>query len=470
MRTFFTSFLLLVSLVFRTDAAAFDTNPAWEELNNEALTLNQEGSYDRAIVAGKKALRIAEQEKERNPIRIATSLNNLAMIYCNQGRYLIAKPLYKRALEMMKKALGPNHPEVGTILNNLATLYDDQEEFAQAEPLYKRAATIMENALGPEHPEVATLLNNLGAMYRSMGQYEKAEPLLKRSLAIREKAFDLRHPDVAASLENLADLYRKTGRDKEAEALETRIASMYHSPESAPPETEEEILLHGSISISELKSKPSPNSETGNSFPPSPAPVSRPSDSIDLPVLSVGDCYVFDVENVSDSKLNYTLIRTITAIDGSRITVETHNEQYFRKRKTFYDLNLGYLGSESADKDVISFSPPLKYFDFPLTVGKKWTAASVETAQKTGRKRYFTIHGTIEGWEKVKVPAGEFDALKIILKTDIKDGDTVSTGTDISWYVPSLHRSVRTELIGRDAASGKEEKKILRLTSYHIRP
>lgn len=467
MKTIFTSFLLL-SLLIRTDAAALDTNPTWEALNNEVLSLNQEGSYDRAIAAGKKALRAAEQEKEGNHIRVATSLNNLAMIYCNQGRTIIAKPLYKRSLEIMKKALGPEHPDVATILNNLATLYDDQGEVDRAEPLYNRALSIMEKAGGPDHPEVATILNNLGAMYRSGGQYEKAEPVLKRSLAIREKALDPGHPDIAASLENLADLYRKTGRQKAAEEMETRIASSHHLPESENPETEADGPLPDSPAAADLKSPPSPEIAAESLSSQPPAPVSESSESIDPPAVSVGDCYTFEVENASDSKLNYTLTRRVTAIERNRITVETHNDKYIRKRNTFYDLDLGYLGSESADKDPVSFSPALKYFDFPLTVGKKWTASSVETTRKTGRKRHFTLRGAIEGWEKINVPAGEFEALKIIIKTEIKDGNNVSSGTDISWYVPQLHRSVQTELTGPDATGGKEEKKILRLTSYHV--
>jgi hypothetical protein len=93
---------------------------------------------------------------------------------------------------------------------------------------------------------------------------------------------------------------------------------------------------------------------------------------------------------------------------------------------------------------------------------------SIETDKKTGRQRQHTIIGIVEGWEKVVVPAGEFEALKIVLKTEVKDGDKVSPGTDASWYVPALRRSVKSELIGLDVSTGLEEKKTVRLLSYHI--
>ena len=63
---------------------------------------------------------------------------------------------------------------------------------------------------------------------------------------------------------------------------------------------------------------------------------------------------------------------------------------------------------------------------------------------------------------------GEFEALKIVLKTEVKDGDKVSPGSDVSWYVPALRRSVKSELSGLDVSTGIVEKKIIRLLSYHV--
>ena len=189
--------------------------------------------------------------------------------------------------------------------------------------------------------------------------------------------------------------------------------------------------------------------------------------SVDAPTVMVGDSYTFEVENTSDTKLSYVATREVTAIDGNRMTIVTTNAKSGRKRTTYYDRTWGYLGSGTGDNDGVSFSPALKYLDFPLSVGKKWTMQSTETDKKTGHQRQHTINGTVEGWEKVQVPAGEFEALKIVLKTEVKDGDKVSPGTDVSWYVPALWRSVKSELTGLDVSTEVEEKKIIRLLSYH---
>ena len=200
----------------------------------------------------------------------------------------------------------------------------------------------------------------------------------------------------------------------------------------------------------------SPTSVTSNTIISSDAATGKP---VDAPTIMVGDSYTFEVENSSDSKLSYTATREVAAIDENRMTIVTTNAKSTRKRTTYYDRTWSYLGSGTSDKDGVSFSPALKYLDFPLSVGKKWTSQSIETNKKSGQQRLHTISGTVEGWEKVQVPAGDFDALKIVLKTEVKDGDVVSPGSDISWYVPALRRSVKSEMFGIDVSTGREEKK-----------
>ena len=199
-----------------------------------------------------------------------------------------------------------------------------------------------------------------------------------------------------------------------------------------------------------------------------PPSVAATGKMVDAPTIMVGDSYTYETENISNSKLSYVATREVTAIEGNRLSVVTTNAKSGSKRINYYDRTWGYLGSGSSENDGVSFSPALKYLDFPLSVGKKWTAQSTETDKKTGHQRQHTINGMVDGWEKVQVPAGEYIALKIVLKTEVKDADKVSPGTDDSWYVPALHRSVKSELTGLDVSTGREEKRIARLLSYHV--
>ena len=65
----------------------------WKTLNDEVKSVHRQGSYDRAVVAAKEALQVAEQ------------------------------------------ALGPDHPDMAASLNNLAELHSAKGDYAQAEPL-----------------------------------------------------------------------------------------------------------------------------------------------------------------------------------------------------------------------------------------------------------------------------------------------------------------------------------------------
>ena len=110
----------------------------WDILNDEVKELYRTGQYARAVVVGKKALKVAEEIVGPDHPSVATALNNLALLYNTQGQYAAAEPLYKRALKIDEKALGPDHPKVATSLNNLASLYRATGRILEAQELEKR--------------------------------------------------------------------------------------------------------------------------------------------------------------------------------------------------------------------------------------------------------------------------------------------------------------------------------------------
>ena len=114
----------------------------WDILNDEVKELYRIGKYDRAVLAAKKAIEVAEENVGPDHPDVAVSVNNLALLYKTQGHYAQAESLYKPALEIKEQALGPDHPSVATSLENLAGLYRDKNRDKEAEALEKRAARI----------------------------------------------------------------------------------------------------------------------------------------------------------------------------------------------------------------------------------------------------------------------------------------------------------------------------------------
>ena len=138
MKNGLTTLIAIAALLSSPSVFAQGAGIEWDILNDEVKELYRTGQYVRAVVVGKKALKVAEEIVGPDHPSVARSLNNLALLYNTQGQYAAAEPLYKRALSINEKALGPDHPSVATSLNNLAALYRATGQILEAQELEKR--------------------------------------------------------------------------------------------------------------------------------------------------------------------------------------------------------------------------------------------------------------------------------------------------------------------------------------------
>ena len=105
------------------------------------------------------------------------------------------------------------------------------------------------------------------------------------------------------------------------------------------------------------------------------------------------------------------------------------------------------VASESDGTRRRTFDPPLESIRFPLTVGEKWKQ-TVQMTDERGQTRNWRASFRTVRWEKVKTPAGEFNALRVERQMNLGDreaswGDT--SVFDVFWYVPEVQRWVRRE-------------------------
>lgn len=65
----------------------------------------------------------------------------------------------------------------------------------------------------------------------------------------------------------------------------------------------------------------------------------------------------------------------------------------------------------------------------------------------------------------MSVPAGTFHAIKISLQTELFNPTTGEkiNGTDVSWYVPEIRRSVKSLTTGKDA-----NKQLIQLVQFEL--
>jgi hypothetical protein len=93
------------------------------------------------------------------------------------------------------------------------------------------------------------------------------------------------------------------------------------------------------------------------------------------------------------------------------------------------------------------FSPALPVISTPAT-GQSWSTRVNAKILSENKVRVVRVTGRVSGTERISVPAGEFDTVKIRLDIYAGDPGDFKSETHISetmWYAPSIGRSVRTE-------------------------
>jgi hypothetical protein len=94
----------------------------------------------------------------------------------------------------------------------------------------------------------------------------------------------------------------------------------------------------------------------------------------------------------------------------------------------------------------------LRLLSFPLAVGKKWSFADDFVVAAVGVQARAKCSATVVGYEKVRVPAGEFEAFRLDAKCSrVAEGATGET-TYKYWYAPAARAVVKTET--RDTSWG----------------
>jgi hypothetical protein len=209
-------------------------------------------------------------------------------------------------------------------------------------------------------------------------------------------------------------------------------------------------------------------------FQPVAAGVSRrsPDKTENTPIHRSGDTYFVESVYLDNPKLNNTTERKIVSVDSETLVMTSTN--IYSKRRTTRTLEFTHewnlIRTRNADESGVDYSPPIKYFEFPLYSGKTWQQSSVEKNIKTGAKREHTLTGVVGGWESVTVLAGTFQGIKVTIESELLDYATgeKSTGTDVSWYVPELRRSVKSQTTSRNS-QGIEERQQIQLIQYALK-
>jgi CHAT domain-containing protein/uncharacterized protein HemY len=194
----------------RAAEAIFKTNPvSWAEYRiaqEYAGHFYSLSNYGEAIKYSEKALALAEREKD--DLRISTSLIDLANDYSSLGQIEKAIAYTNRAIEIGKR-IGNTYLESIT-LSNLGYDYFRINKFALAETNLKKAIEIMRT--NSYVREEGYAVHNLGLVYKKLRQYKLAQESYELALDRYKKSGD-RRPE-AFLYDSIGELYLDLGQYK----------------------------------------------------------------------------------------------------------------------------------------------------------------------------------------------------------------------------------------------------------------
>jgi len=188
--------------------------------------------------------------------------------------------------------------------------------------------------------------------------------------------------------------------------------------------------------------------------------------SADKPDIHTGDLWSMQHTNGLTNERDYTTIED--AVDVSDKEIQTRLRTKGRTGSA-----IAVYTKEWNPIDVVSarYDPNLGRFSFPLQVGKKWNGTADKMLFSNGKHGKFSFKGEVVSFEKITVPAGTFDAYKVVLTVDaITSDEDANIGHTIEthWYAPSVKREVKSEYVfSRDGRI--RSKDFIELIEYSLR-
>lgn len=177
-------------------------------------------------------------------------------------------------------------------------------------------------------------------------------------------------------------------------------------------------------------------------YVPQDAPASLPA-----PQVKVSDYWEYAVRDgytgIARGIHRYEVVRSDTA----GVTVQVTSEGLLLDTLVYAP---GWNGREMPlpNTQRFRYEPTYEAYAYPLAPGKTWRTVVRSTDVATGRTYNTHIHGKVVGWERISVPAGQFDALRIereVFAGNVNARRTQEEIHEIDWYAPSVRRTVRSQ-------------------------
>ena len=157
---------------------------------------------------------------------------------------------------------------------------------------------------------------------------------------------------------------------------------------------------------------------------------------VPAPSIKVGDQWHWERSDRRTGQKEGEVKRQVTAVTTSQIEGTDAEGRFI----TTPELNL--IESSTARVSEVG-----RFLSFPLEADKKWDFNYAFTVKSSNANIKWQVNATVVGIERVKVPAGEFDAVKIEYRGVFNNYGNGRSGRirQTFWYAPSVRGVVRND-------------------------
>ncbi len=176
-------------------------------------------------------------------------------------------------------------------------------------------------------------------------------------------------------------------------------------------------------------------------------PPAGAAGTLSAPSVKAGSFWRYEVRDGFTRLPRGSVEYRVADVMSDRMSVEVRS--FDGERTESYTRGWNWLVRPATNMQTFVYEPAYEALPFPLSAGKKWRHTGTATDPQTGRGFPVRIDGEVLGWQKIRVPAGEFDAIKLrrVVYLDYWDqgvrGQSVILETD--WYAADVGQVVRRE-------------------------
>lgn len=160
------------------------------------------------------------------------------------------------------------------------------------------------------------------------------------------------------------------------------------------------------------------------------------------PNYKVGDTWTF-IQRQTDSERGTPYVLTVVAVTGGQTTLSTS-----WNGGPPLEMDYDNQGNMTRDAHGTTYEPSNGGLSFPMTVGKSWDFHDVQ--HSTGGTLDARGHDEVVAFERVQVPAGSFDAFKIVshgVNAIQRERLYSAPFAATYWYAPSVKKVIKSDFV-----------------------